>query len=84
MMAPTVTANASQEPSPGFYRHYKGGRYEVVGVARHSESKEEMVVYRALYEPEPGKDPLWVRPKAMFLETVAVDGKRVPRFRREE
>ncbi len=73
-----------EEPRPGLYRHYKGGRYEVIGVARHSETKEALVVYRALYEPEPGEGSLWVRPKAMFLETVVVGGKKVPRFRREE
>ena len=60
----------------GKYRHYKGNLYEVVGVARHSETLEEMVVYRALY----GEGGLWVRPLGMFLETVAVDGKNVPRF----
>lgn len=60
----------------GRYRHYKGGLYEVIGEARHSETDEEMVVYRALY----GDGGLWVRPKAMFLESVHVDGKEVPRF----
>ena len=60
----------------GKYRHYKGNLYEVIGVARHSETLEEMVVYRALY----GEGGLWVRPLGMFLETVAVDGKNVPRF----
>lgn len=58
------------------YRHYKGNLYEVVGVARHSETLEEMVVYRALY----GEGGLWVRPMGMFLENVTVDGKTVPRF----
>ncbi|MBO5220288.1 MAG: DUF1653 domain-containing protein [Clostridia bacterium] len=60
----------------GKYRHYKGNLYEVVGVARHSETLEEMVVYRALY----GEGGLWVRPMGMFLENVTVDGKTVPRF----
>ena len=60
----------------GKYRHYKGNLYEVVGVARHSETLEEMVVYRALY----GEGGLWVRPLAMFLENVTLDGKTVPRF----
>ena len=64
----------------GKYKHYKGKLYEVIGVARHSETLEEMVVYKALYESEFGKDTLWVRPKVMFLETVTVDGKEVPRF----
>ena len=58
------------------YRHCKGNLYEVVGVARHSETLEEMVVYRALY----GEGGLWVRPMGMFLENVTVDGKTVPRF----
>lgn len=66
---------------PGRYQHYKGKNYKVVGVAHHSETLEELVVYRALYETEYGKNALWVRPKAMFLEEVAVDGKKVPRFK---
>jgi hypothetical protein len=60
----------------GRYRHYKGGEYEVVGVARHSETDERLVVYRPLY----GDGGLWVRPAAMFLEPVAHDGRTVPRF----
>lgn len=65
---------------PGRYRHYKGNYYEVIGTARHSETDEPMVVYRPLY----GEGGLWVRPEAMFQETVEVDGKRVPRFCRCE
>ena len=61
---------------PGRYRHYKGHEYEVLGVARHSETEEEYVVYRALY----GNGGLWVRPMEMFLETVLVDGHPRPRF----
>lgn len=64
------------EPLPGRYRHYKGGAYEVVGVARHSETDERLVVYRCLYD----NDSLWVRPLAMFMETVCVDGQEQPRF----
>ena len=65
----------------GRYRHYKGQFYEVIGVARHSETLEEMVVYRALYDSkEFGKKALWVRPKKIFLEQVVVDGKKIPRF----
>ena len=60
----------------GKYRHYKGECYEVLGVARHSESGEEMVVYRALY----GNFDLWVRPAQMFLENVEVNGKIQKRF----
>ena len=61
----------------GRYRHYKGKEYTVIGVARHSETDEELVVYR----PEYGDRSLWVRPKAMFLETVEVNGETVPRFK---
>ena len=60
----------------GVYRHYKGQRYQVLGTARHSETLEELVVYRALY----GEHGLWVRPAAMFGETVSVDGQPMPRF----
>ena len=60
----------------GYYRHYKGNHYEVIGVARHSESGEELVVYRALY----GERGLWVRPLAMFMETVDQNGMQRPRF----
>ncbi|WP_339726887.1 DUF1653 domain-containing protein [uncultured Gimesia sp.] len=61
---------------PGRYRHYKGKDYLVIEVARHSETEEEMVVYRQDY----GECSLWVRPKEMFQETVEVDGQQVPRF----
>ncbi|MBI2411202.1 MAG: DUF1653 domain-containing protein [Candidatus Kerfeldbacteria bacterium] len=70
-----------QEVVLGTYQHYKGKIYEVIGIARHSETLEEMVVYRALYEsPDFGENALWVRTKSMFCELVTVDGKRVPRF----
>ena len=69
------------ELKPGKYQHYKGNFYELVGIARHSETLEEMVVYRALYESEFGKNVLWVRPKHMFFETVIFEGKKVPRFK---
>ena len=62
---------------PGRYQHYKGNDYTVIGVARHSETLEELVVYRAEY----GERGLWVRPAAMFQETVDVDGVTMPRFR---
>lgn len=62
----------------GRYRHYKGNDYEVLGVARHSETGEELVVYRCLY----GDYSLWVRPLAMFGELVTVDGRQVRRFTR--
>jgi pimeloyl-ACP methyl ester carboxylesterase len=60
----------------GRYRHYKGKEYTVLGVAKHSETEEELIVYRQEY----GDRGLWVRPKMMFLEMVKVDGKVVPRF----
>ena len=60
----------------GKYRHFKGKEYEVIGVAKHSESLEEMVVYRALY----GDGGLWVRPASMWNEEVEKDGKRYKRF----
>lgn len=61
---------------PGLYRHFKGERYQVLFGARHSETEEEMVVYRALY----GDGGLWVRPARMWAETVDFEGQRVPRF----
>jgi hypothetical protein len=61
---------------PGRYRHYKGQEYDVMGTARHSETEEEFVVYRALY----GEGGLWIRPLAMFVETVMVAGRSCPRF----
>jgi hypothetical protein len=64
------------EARRGRYRHYKGGEYEVIGVARHSESLEPLVVYRPLYNAS----GLWVRPHAMFFGTVTVDGQAKPRF----
>ena len=60
----------------GRYRHYKGNEYEVIGIARHSENEEEMVVYRKLY----GDHSLWVRPLSMFQENVLLDGRQIPRF----
>jgi hypothetical protein len=62
--------------TPGRYRHFKGAEYEVIGTARHSETLELMVVYRPLY----GEGELWVRPHAMFTETVIHNGQSVPRF----
>jgi len=62
----------------GHYRHYKGGEYEVIGAARHSETLEPLVVYRPLYNAS----GLWVRPHAMFFGTLTVDGVLVQRFTR--
>ena len=64
------------EIKPGRSRHFKGNEYEVIGLARHSETQEEMVVYRALY----GDFGLWVRPARMWNETVERDGKTFRRF----
>ncbi len=60
----------------GKYRHYKGNEYEVIGVAKHSETLEEMIVYGALHE-----NHFWVRPLKMFIEKVEIDGKKIPRFK---
>jgi hypothetical protein len=60
----------------GFYRHYKGGEYEVLGAVRHSETLDVLVLYRALY----GERGLWVRPHAMFFSDVLVEGSAQPRF----
>lgn len=64
----------------GIYRHFKGGRYEVIAIAKHSETLEDMVVYRALY----GEGGVWVRPASMWLEQVQRDGKTFQRFTLEE
>ncbi len=64
------------EIKPGRYRHFKGNEYEVLHLARHSESQEQMVVYRALY----GEGGVWVRPASMWNETVERDGVVMPRF----
>jgi len=60
----------------GKYKHYKGKEYEVIGLAKHSETLEDLVVYKALYDD----GQIWVRPLKMFLEEVEVNGKKVPRF----
>ena len=65
---------------PGIYRHFKGNRYRLLFVARHSETLEPMVVYQALY----GEQGFWVRPASMWTETVDRDGYHGPRFRLEE
>jgi hypothetical protein len=78
MADPTPLPPLPTEPTPGPYRHYRGGRYEVLGLARHSETLEPLVVYRS--QAEGG---LWVRPATMFTELVTTpDGPR-PRFARE-
>ncbi len=64
------------ELKPGKYRHFKGGEYELIGIAKHSETQESMVVYRALY----ADGGLWVRPASMWTETVCKNGYEGPRF----
>ena len=64
------------ELKPGKYRHFKGGQYELIGMAKHSETLEPMVVYRALY----GEGGLWVRPAAMWTEWVEKEDYQGPRF----
>ena len=59
------------------YEHYKGLRYKILGVARHSETLEELIVYQALY----GEREIWVRPLAMFLENIVINGQSLPRFK---
>ena len=63
-------------PKPGIYRHYKGNLYQVIAVANHSETLEEVVIYRALY----GEREYWVRPLSMWNDIVEVDGHQIPRF----
>lgn len=69
------------EIQPGKYKHYKGKFYEVIGTAKDSETLDDLIVYRALYDSEFGKDALWVRPKKSFVENIAINGKVIPRFR---
>lgn len=63
----------------GIYQHYKGPRYRVIGLVKHSETLETLVHYECLYDNPSGQ--FWVRPLSMFLETVEIDGKTLPRFR---
>lgn len=66
----------------GQYEHYKGNRYEVVGEAIHTETQEPMVLYKALYKGNFPEGTIWARPMAMFKESVTVEGRLVPRFRK--
>lgn len=72
----TVPPSDAMELKPGKYRHFKGGEYELIGMAKHSETLEPMVVYRALY----GEGGLWVRPAAMWSEHVDKENYHGPRF----
>lgn len=67
----------------GLYKHYKGQLYEVLGEAHHSETLEEFIIYKALYNTKYGKNSLWARPKKMFLEKVLVNNKLVARFKKQ-
>ena len=71
-----MAAPAPSTPLPGRYRHYKGNEYLVLGVARHTETEEEFVIYRPLY----GDGALWIRPRAMFIETITHNNTAQPRF----
>lgn len=75
-IAMTQDDQASAPIKNGLYRHYKGGMYFVMGIAEHSETREQLVVYQALY----GERGLWVRPLAMFMDTVEVGGETINRF----
>jgi hypothetical protein len=83
---PSIDASAEPPLAPlpatplGRYRHYKGGEYEVIGVGRHSETNEPLVVYKPLYNAT----GWWVRPHAMFFGSLAIDGRVQPRFTRIE
>lgn len=71
-----------EEIKLGKYEHYKGKQYEVTGLARDSETLEELVIYKALYDSEEfGNNALWVRPKKMFSEMVNINGEEIHRFK---
>lgn len=74
------SALAQSIQSESIYEHYKGMRYKILGVGRHSESLEEMVIYQALY----GDGDIWIRPLSLFLENVIINGELKPRFKKRE
>lgn len=75
------SSNMESDLLMGTYRHYKGNFYEVIGVGRHSETMELLVVYKAKYATAAyAEGTLWIRPLSMFTETVVVEGVEVPRF----
>lgn len=80
-MSEFITPKNERNIEVGVYEHYKGNRYEVIGVARNSETNEDYVVYKPLYEHENQPD-IWVRPYNMFIENVVVNGLEKPRFYR--
>lgn len=75
--APEFSTSANSIVVGGLYEHYKGFRYKIIAVARHSETIEELVVYQALY----GEGGVWVRPLNMFVENIVINGKSLPRFK---
>ena len=75
-----VIMNQNTQEYTGKYRHYKGNEYEVIGVGKHTEAEERLVVYKALYEPY----EIWIRPFDMFFETIDVGGKNIQRFEKLE
>ena len=77
-MAKTAGFTDMPDLKQGKYRHYKGGEYEVIEVACHSETLEWYVIYRRLYTSDAPE--IWIRPYAMFVETITIKGKRMPRF----
>ena len=68
-----------EEVTPGKYLHYKGNEYEVIAIGTHTETNEKFVVYKALY----GAGEVWLRPLDMFIESVTIEGKTIPRFSKE-
>ncbi|MBA2369777.1 MAG: DUF1653 domain-containing protein [Candidatus Protochlamydia sp.] len=74
---PSLSAIAQSIEIGSFYEHYKGHCYKIIGIAHHSETLEELVVYQALY----GDGGIWVRPLVMFLENIVLDGQSKPRFK---
>jgi len=76
LQEPYAVTDKTNVLKPGKYKHFKGNEYEVIDVALHSETLEEMVIYRPLY----GEGKTWVRPLSMFLDMKEIEGKSVPRF----
>jgi hypothetical protein len=76
LQEPYAVTDKTNVLKPGKYKHFKGNEYEVIDVALHSETLEEMVIYRPLY----GEGKIWVRPLSMFLDMKEIEGKSVPRF----
>ena len=74
-------ANVKSGVEPGVYQHYKGNDYQVIAIGKHTETGEVIVVYRPLYESDV---QYWLRPMTMFTETVTVDGKVIPRFKKKD